>query len=125
MTRRTVEDFVVTDMRSLMGFYFTDDCQGPGGGTIASTLDTLENIMIDVVVVMAGNVGDMAALPTLPRPDGTAPAKRVAPMSQERRVTHRVQSGLLEAAFVRGSAWRAVVTAAECAAPKEPGPSNP
>ena len=59
MTRRTVEDFVVTDMRSLMGFYFTDDCQGPGGGTIASTLDTLENIMIDVVVVMAGNVGDM------------------------------------------------------------------
>ena len=46
-------------MRSLMGFYFTDDCQGPGGGTIASTLETLENIMIEVVVVMAGNMGDM------------------------------------------------------------------
>jgi hypothetical protein len=59
LTWRTVEDIVVTDMRSLMGFYFTDDCQGPGGGTIASTLETLENIMIEVVVVMAGNMGDM------------------------------------------------------------------
>ena len=38
------------------------------------------------VLSAAGNVGEATALPGLPSPDGTAAPRRVAPMSQERRV---------------------------------------
>lgn len=54
-----IGDIAVDDMRGLMGFYLTDDCQGAGGGSIASTLALLNTIMNDVVVVMAGNAGEM------------------------------------------------------------------
>lgn len=58
-TGAPIEDVTTESMPDLIRYYLTEDCQGPAGAGIATTLDTMEQIIIDVVQSMADNAGDM------------------------------------------------------------------
>lgn len=57
-TGAPIEDVEISDMRALMSYYLLDNCQGEGDA-VDRTLTTLQTLMTDVVVSLAGSAGDM------------------------------------------------------------------
>ena len=47
-TGEPIDDVTISDMRGFMRYYVLDNCVGDAGASVSSTLDTLEQIMIDV-----------------------------------------------------------------------------
>ena len=54
-----IADVSISDMRGFIRYYFLDNCVGEVGTPVANALNSLESIMIDVVVGMATDAGDM------------------------------------------------------------------